>query len=580
MKRLRLLLPYLRRYPRHLAAGIGCIVLSVVFGLITPVLVGRAVDALWRDVSTGVLLRFSLLIVGATAIQGLFNFGQRRILVAMSRHIEYDLRQDFFAHLERQPLAFFHARYTGDLMARATNDLQAVRMLCGPAIMYTIGTLTTGVGALVLMLRLHAPLTLVALAPMPLVAVATKVFGQRIHQLFERVQEQFSNLTAKAQENLSGVRVVRAYVQEEPEHQAFRELNDEYVGRTRRLIRWTSAFHPLLQSLVGLGFVAVLWYGGVLVWRQDLSIGQFVTFNFFLGKLVWPMIAIGWVINLVQRGAASFGRIRQVLDEEPAVRDEPPLARLPAVRGAVTVRDLTFSWDGGPPVLRDIDLEIPAGTTVAVVGRTGTGKSTLLSLLPRLVDPPRGTVFLDGVDVRTLPLAELRAAMAVVPQESFLFSVTVADNIRMGRSEASEAEIERAAALAGLEDDLVGFPKGLQTMVGERGITLSGGQKQRVALARALVRDAPMLLLDDCLSAVDTATEERILQNLRQVFPGRTVFMVSHRVSTVRHADLILLLDRSHIAERGAHRELLALGGLYAELARRQELEEELEAVG
>lgn len=579
MKRLRLLLPYLRRYPWHLAAGIGCIVLSVIFGLITPVLVGRAVDALWRDVSTGVLLRFSLLIVGATAIQGLFNFGQRRILVAMSRHIEYDLRQDFFAHLERQPLAFFHARYTGDLMARATNDLQAVRMLCGPAIMYTTSTLVTGVGALVLMLRLHAPLTLVALAPMPLVAVATKVFGQRIHQLFERVQEQFSNLTAKAQENLSGVRVVRAYVQEEPEHRAFRELNDEYVGRTRRLIRWTSAFHPLLQSLVGLGFVAVLWYGGVLVWRQDLSIGQFVTFNFFLGKLVWPMIAIGWVINLVQRGAASFGRIRQVLDEEPAVRDEPPLTPLSAVRGAVTMRDLTFSWDGGPPVLRDIDLEIPAGTTVAVVGRTGTGKSTLLSLLPRLVDPPRGTVFLDGVDVRTLRLAELRAAMAVVPQESFLFSVTVADNIRMGRSEASEAEIERAAALAGLEDDLVSFPKGLQTMVGERGITLSGGQKQRVALARALARDAPMLLLDDCLSAVDTATEERILQNLRQVFPGRTVFMVSHRVSTVRHADLILLLDDSRIAERGGHGDLLALGGLYAELARRQELEEELEAV-
>lgn len=580
MKRLRLLLPYLRRYPWHLAVGIGCIVLSVVFGLITPVLVGRAVDALWREVSTGVLLRFGLLIVAVTAIQGLFNFGQRRILVAMSRHIEYDLRQDFFAHLERQPPGFFHARYTGDLMARATNDLQAVRMLCGPAIMYTTGTLVTGVGALVLMLRLHAPLTLVALAPMPLVAVATKVFGQRIHQLFEQVQEQFSNLSAKVQENLSGVRVVRAYVQEEPEHDAFRELNDEYVGRTGRLIRWTSAFHPLLQSLVGLGFVAVLWYGGVLVWRQDLSIGQFVTFNFFLGKLVWPMIAIGWVINLVQRGAASFGRIRQVLDEEPAVRDEPPLVRLPAVRCAVAIRDLAFAWNGGPPVLRDIDLEVPAGTTVAVVGRTGTGKSTLLSLLPRLVDPPHRTVFLDGTDVRALALAELRAAMAVVPQESFLFSVTVADNIRLGRPEATDAELERAARLAGLEDDLVTFPKGLQTMVGERGITLSGGQKQRVALARALVRDAPMLLLDDCLSAVDTATEERILQNLRQVFPGRTVFMVSHRVSTVRHADLILLLDDGRIAERGSHGELLALGGLYAELARRQELEEELEAVG
>jgi len=579
MKNLRRLIPYFRRYPAHFLGGVSCIVASVALGLVSPILVGHAVDALRQEVRPQVLVRFGLLIVGVTAFQGLFNFGQRRILVAMSRHIEFDLRQDFFAHLEAQPPTFYQLHYTGDLMARATNDLQAVRMLCGPAIMYSSTTLFTATGALIFMSRINGRLTLLALATMPLVALATNIFGQRIHRLFERVQEQFSALSTRVQENLAGVRVVRAYAQEEPEREHFRSLNQEYVERNRHLIRWTAAFHPLLQLLVGVGFVAVLWYGGLLVRREAITIGQFVTFNFFLSKLIWPMIAIGWVINLVQRGSASFNRICRVLDEEPAVRDEPPLRVLGEIRGAITIRDLNFSWNGGAPVLRDVDLAVSAGTTVALVGRTGSGKSTLLSLLPRLADPPRGSVFLDGIDVRELPLKDLRAAMAVVPQESFLFSISVADNIAVGRPDSDRGEIERAATLAGLDMDLDSFPRGLDTLVGERGITLSGGQKQRVTLARALIRDAPMLILDDCLSAVDTHTEEQILQNLKLVFPGRTVFMVSHRISTVRHADLILVMESGAIVDQGSHEELLSRPGLYADLELRQRLEDELAAV-
>jgi ATP-binding cassette subfamily B protein len=453
-------------------------------------------------------------------------------------------------------------------------------MLCGPAIMYASNTLFTGTGALFFMARIDVRLTLLALVTMPLVAASTKLFGQKIHTLFTEVQGRFADISTRVQESLAGVRVVRAYAQEEREEEAFRKVNEDYLEGNRRLIGWSVAFHPLLQALIGLGFVAVLWYGGLLVIRGGITVGQFVTFNFFLGKLIWPMIAIGWVANLVQRGTASLARIRDIMDVEPAVRDEPPLVRLDEVRGALRAQGLGFRYGAGSePVLADISFDVAAGQTVALVGRTGSGKSTLLALIPRLIDPPEQTLWLDGVDVRRIPLADLRRAIGMVPQETFLFSATIRDNIALGRPEATLDEVLEAARLAGLEPDLALFPQGLETMVGERGITLSGGQKQRVALARALLRDSRLLLLDDCLSAVDTHTEEQILRNLRTVFQGRTVFLVSHRISTVQDADLILVLDQGRIVERGSHAQLLAFGGLYADLHQRQLLEEELAAV-
>jgi ATP-binding cassette subfamily B protein len=581
-ERLAYLWPFLRTYRRKLIPGLLAILASVVAGLASPLLVGRAIDSLRTDVRAGTLLGYAALLVGITLIQGIFSYLQRMILVGMSRDIEYDLRNRYFSSLEAQPPGFFYEHPTGDLMARATNDLQAVRMLCGPAIMYASNTLFIAAGTLFFMGRIHLGLTLVALATMPFVAASTKLFGQRIHILFTEVQGRFADISTRVQESLAGVRVVRAYAQEEREDESFRKTNQDYLEGNRRLIAWSVAFHPLLQGLVGLGFVAVLWYGGLLVLRGRITVGQFVTFNFFLGKLIWPMIAIGWVANLVQRGTASLARIRDIMDVTPAVRDEPPLVEDLEIRGAVRAAGLSFGYgpgEPGAPVLTDISFDVPAGHTVALVGRTGAGKSTLLALLPRLIDPPEQALWIDGVDVRRLPLARLRQAIGMVPQETFLFSATIRDNIALGRPEAALPQVLEAARLAGLDSDLALFPQGLDTMVGERGLTLSGGQKQRVALARALLREPRLLLLDDCLSAVDTHTEEQILRNLRTVFEGRTVFLVSHRISTVQDADLILVLDQGRIVERGTHQELLAFGGLYADLHQRQLLEEELAAV-
>ncbi len=583
MRGLLALLPCFRPYRWRVIGGIAAILVRAMVGLLAPLLVGQAVDAFRRETSARSLLTYAGLLVFVAIVQGVFSYSQRKVLVAVSRDIEYDLRNQYFAQLERLPPSYFQTSYTGDLMARATSDLQAVRMLCGPAIMYASNTVFEAAGSLVFMTHIHFRLTLLALATMPLVIVATQVFGQRIHVLFERVQERFAGLSARAQENFAGVRVVRAYAQEEAERRAFAEVNDQYLHENRRLIRWNSAFHPLLQMLVGIGFALVLWYGGELALRHEITVGQFVTFNLFLGQLVWPMIAVGWVINLAQRGAASFARMRAVLDVEPEIRDSADALPLGAVAGDVELRDLTFRYAGAPattpPALIDLRLRVPAGTTTAVVGRTGAGKSTLLALLPRLVDPPPGTLFVDGQDARRTKLADLRSAIAMVPQESFLFSASLHDNIAFGRPDAARAEVEEAARLAGLQEDLAAFPRGLDTVVGERGITLSGGQKQRVALARALLLQRPILLLDDCLSAVDTQTEERILRNLRTVFVRRTVLLVSHRISTVKNADQILVLEQGRLVETGTHEQLVARGGIYAELDARQRLEEELAAV-
>ncbi len=579
MSKLRPLFPYFRPYRRYLVAGTLCIAATAIFGLLAPQVIGKAIDALHQDVSRRTLLIYGLVIVGLSLARGVFQFAQRKILVTMSRHIELDLRRELFVQLERLPPSFYQKSYTGDIMARATNDLNAVRMICGPAIMYGTNTLFTGTGALLFMAGIHGGMTLVAACVLPLIAIVTRVFGRRIHVLFDRVQEQYSGLSTKVQENLAGARVVRAYVQEASEERSFARLSEEYVDRNRKLIHWQAAFHPFLHGVVGLGLVAILWYGGRLLIAGTITVGEFVSFNLFLGLLTWPMIAIGWVINITERGTASLARIRRILEEEPAIRDQEPLVRGAEIRGAIRFRELDFAYEAArEPALAGIDLSVETGSTVAVVGHTGAGKSTLLSLVPRLIDPPDGQLTVDGIDIRRLPLADLRRAIAMVPQETILFSTTIRDNIAYGRPEAGDEAILRAAGLAGLDRDLGSFPQGLATMVGERGITLSGGQKQRVALARAILREPKILLLDDCLSAVDTETEQRILRNLRTVFPGRTVLQVSHRVSAAQLADSIVVLDHGRVAESGTHDELLAYGGIYADLHQRQMLEEQLAA--
>ncbi|MEM6455086.1 MAG: ABC transporter ATP-binding protein [Acidobacteriota bacterium] len=603
MRNLLTLLPYVKPHRARLIGGALCIVGTAATGVLGPLIIGAAIDSLRDGGTAGQLLRYAGLLLGATALMGIFQFSQRMLLVTMSRYIEFDLRNAFFGQLTRMPQAFYHQQYTGDLMARATNDIQAVRMVCGPAIMYTVNTLLVSTAVLILMLRIDARLTVLALLPLPLLVLVSRFFGQRIHRYFERVQARYADLSVRVQENLAGARVVRAYARERAEEAVFDEANRSYVDANEDLIRWHAAFHPLLRLVMGFGFAIILGYGGIRVIDGVMTVGEFVTFNLFLGKLAWPLISIGWVINLAQRASASWGRLQGVLTTIPAIRDVPgeTLASAPALEGAITFRNLDFAYtsanefaqasanendtdveaadapDAAPPtVLRGIDLAIPAGRTIALVGRTGAGKSTLLGLVPRLIEAAPGALAIDGVDVRRWPLDALRDGIAMVPQESFLFSTTVGENIALGVPNADPSAIREAASLAALDDDLARFPDGLDTIVGERGITLSGGQKQRVSLARALLRRPRILLLDDSLSAVDTRTEETILQNLRRVLPGRTVLLVSHRVSAARLADEIVVLDEGAIVERGDHEALVARDGVYADLVRRQALEEAL----
>ena len=599
------LLPYLVRVRAHFAVGLFAALIATSLSLVSPWVLKYAVDDVAQGVDRSRLALYALVVLGLAVVDGAFRYLMRIRLIGASRQIEYALRHDFFAHLQRLPLKYFQANRTGDLMSRATNDLAAVRMLIGPAVMYFVSTVIGFVIAIGVMAWIDLRLTLVALLPLPGVSVATWYFGGAIHSRFERIQAKLSDMSAVAQEALSGVRVVRAYRQEAAELTRFRLANDDYVASNRRLIRLQSAFYPSLTLCFGISGLLVIWVGGGDVVRGRLTLGEFVAFSRYLVLLAWPLIAFGWVINIVQRGAASWGRMLYVLDAPPAeaisrrLQDQAALRTGPDADarrltdhaaqaadrpGHLEFRRLTYRYPSAPnDVLTDVSFVAEPGTTVAIVGPTGCGKSTIAMLLTRLHDPPPGAVFIDGTDVLDLSLGQLRKRIGTVPQEPFLFSETIGGNVALGLSAEwgtgeTRDQVARAASIARLSDDLADFPQGYDTVIGERGITLSGGQKQRVAIARALAVAPDVLVLDDALSAVDTSTEERILAGLREVRRSRTCLMIAHRVSTIRDADQILVLAEGRVVERGTHATLVALGGVYAEMHERQLLEEELEA--
>lgn len=570
--------PYLRRYQRGLALGFGALIMKDALGVSIPLMIKLAIDSVTAGEPLSRLFLFCAAMLAISAAKGFFMYHMRVILVGISRDVEYDMRNELFWKLTTLDIPFFHKYRTGDLMARATSDLNAVRMMLGPAMMYWVENVLTFILAVSVMLWVDWRLTLWALSPAPLISIAVAVFGQRIHVRFQKIQSLVSDISSRVQENFSGVRVVRAYVQEGAELARFEELNKKFIAENIKMAWLSSLFMPSLQAMVGLTFLAVLWAGGMRLLAKEITLGSFVMFNTFMGLLVWPLIAFGWVVNLTQRGRASLARLKEVLDAEPAISAPPEPSPAPGLIGRIEFDRVTVSFDGRD-ALSDIDLTIEEGETIAVVGRTGSGKTTLVHLIPRLIDPTAGELRIGGTGLRELDPNELRRLIGFVPQETFLFSGTLAENISFGKQDASREEILKAAELAGLDADLAAFPDGLDTVVGERGLTLSGGQKQRTAIARAVLREPRILVLDDALSAVDTVTEERILSRLRAFMAGRTTILISHRVSTVRLADRIVVLDKGAIVESGTHGELVARDGYYAELDRRQSLEEELETL-
>ncbi len=610
IENLRALLPYVRRYRGGTALGVATLLAGGLVGAMLPLVMGTIIDSIsgehsliermsalpgplerfllsfYRPLSGETLVFFSLTLLGIVLVKGIFSFLTRNILIGVSRDIEYDLRNDLLDHLLRMEPAFYVRNRTGELMSRCTNDLNAVRMVLGPGIMYSLNTIVIMVMAISIMVRISPQLTLYVFLPVPAVALAVRYFGKVIHDRYEKIQALLAALSARVQENLTGIRVVRAFCQEEHESRAFERQNKDYVDSNMALIAAWSLFFPALEFLIGIVFLIVLWQGSRLTLQGSFSLGALMAFYGYIAQLVWPMVALGWVTNIFQRGAASMGRLRYILSAEPEIDDRAVAAR-PAddIHGGIEFRHLTFRHPGaennagGRPVLDDINLRIPAGSTVAVVGPTGSGKSTLAALVARLWEAPPGSVLIDGRPIAEWPLHALRRAIGFVTQDTFLFSETLRENIAFGAEAASDLDVDRAAHIASIRDEVLDFPKQFETVVGERGLTLSGGQKQRAALARALIREPKILVLDDALANVDTETEERILRGLAEVTRHRTTLLISHRCSTVRHADQIVVLREGRIVESGNHEDLIGRGGYYADLYQKQLLEEELARV-
>ena len=574
-EKLKPLAPYLRRYRKQLAWGGVSTILYNVIKVLIPLVIGNAIDDLRRGLTQEKVVRDALILLLIAALSAIFLYITRQVIIGASREIEFDLRNDIFANLERQSPNYYHTHRTGDIMARTTNDLNAVRMLLGPAIMYSANTIVFTAAALPFMYHISPKLTFFAFVPLPMASILVQYFGARIHRRFERIQAMFSDISAKAQENFSGARLIRAFAQEDAEIASFETANLEYIKRSLYLVRLMAMLWPTLEFVLGLSLMITLLVGGHEVVQHQITVGEFTSFNVYMVQLIWPIIAVGWVVNLFQRGTASIVRIDELLKQKPDIADTPAAVDTP-VAGEIEFHNLTFAYPDAPPVLHDINLRIPAGSSLAIVGPTGSGKSTLVSLIPRLNDVSPGAVLIDGQPIRHFTLSALRQSIGFVPQETFLFSETIRQNIAFGTPNASPEQVEEAATIAHISTEILEFPKGFDTEVGERGLTLSGGQKQRTAIARAVIRDPKILILDDALASVDTYTEERILSGLKRVMEGRTTVFISHRISTARNADQIAVLVAGRIAELGTHDELLARNGYYTSLFEKQRLEEEL----